>query len=64
MEIQRVSEVPWRHRLFDSLVVFQNYLVDESARRFGGRINIEDFAGPIHTNYPITLLAEPGTASV
>jgi amino acid adenylation domain-containing protein/non-ribosomal peptide synthase protein (TIGR01720 family) len=60
IEIQRVSEVPWRHRLFGSLVVFQNYLVDESARRFGGQIRIEDFAGPIHTNYPITLLAGPG----
>ncbi len=60
MEIQRASEVPWRHRLFDSLVVFQNYLVDESARRFGGQIHIEDFAGPVHTNYPIMLLAEPG----
>jgi amino acid adenylation domain-containing protein/non-ribosomal peptide synthase protein (TIGR01720 family) len=59
MEIQRVSEVPWRCRLFDSVIVFQNYLVDESARRFGGRITIEDFAGPIHTNYPLMLLAEP-----
>lgn len=59
IEIQRVSEVPWRRRLFDSLVVFQNYLVDDSARRFGGRITIEDFAAPIHTNYPIMLLAEP-----
>ena len=35
MEIQRNSEVPWRYRLFDSLIVFQNYLVDDSARRLG-----------------------------
>jgi amino acid adenylation domain-containing protein/non-ribosomal peptide synthase protein (TIGR01720 family) len=60
IEIQRVSEVPWQHRLFDSLVVFQNYLVDDSARRFGAGITIEDFVAPIHTNYPIMLLAEPG----
>jgi hypothetical protein len=60
MDIQRVSEVPWRHRLFDSLVVFQNYQVDESARRFGAHIQIEDFVGPIHTNYALLLLAEPG----
>ena len=32
-EIQRESEVPWRYRLFESLVVFQNYLVDDSACR-------------------------------
>jgi amino acid adenylation domain-containing protein/non-ribosomal peptide synthase protein (TIGR01720 family) len=60
-EIQRCSEMPARHRLFDSLVVFQNYLVDEEARRFGANIVIADFAGPIHTNYPVLLLAEPGT---
>jgi len=59
MEIQGWSEVPWRHRLFDSLIVFQNYLVDESARRFGERIEITGFAGPVHTNYPVLLLAEP-----
>ena len=61
MEIQRVSEVPWRYRLFDSLIVFQNYLVDESARRLGGAVDIADFAGPVHSNYPVLLLAEPGT---
>jgi aryl carrier-like protein len=61
LEIQDCSEVPWQHRLFDSLVVFQNYLVDEAARRFGGHIDIAEFTGPIHTNYPVLLLAEPGT---
>jgi amino acid adenylation domain-containing protein/non-ribosomal peptide synthase protein (TIGR01720 family) len=60
MEIQRNSEVPWRYRLFDSLIVFQNYLVDDGARRLGEKIQIEDFVGPIHTNYPVLLLAEPG----
>jgi amino acid adenylation domain-containing protein/non-ribosomal peptide synthase protein (TIGR01720 family) len=60
MDIQRVSEVPWRHRLFDSLVVFQNYAVDESARRFGDSVRIEDFVGPVHNNCAMLLLAEPG----
>jgi amino acid adenylation domain-containing protein/non-ribosomal peptide synthase protein (TIGR01720 family) len=60
MEIQRLSEVPWRYRLFETVVVFQNYLVDESARSFGGHVGITDFVGPIHTNYPVMLLAEPG----
>jgi acyl carrier protein len=59
MEIQRNSEVPWRYRLFDSLIVFQNYLVDDSARRLGEKVEIQDFVGPIHTNYPVLLLAEP-----
>jgi amino acid adenylation domain-containing protein/FkbH-like protein/non-ribosomal peptide synthase protein (TIGR01720 family) len=61
MEIQRGSEVPWRYRLFDSLIVFQNYLVDDSARGLGGTVEIADFAGPVHSNYPVLLLAEPGT---
>ena len=61
VEIQKVSEVPWRHRLFDSVVVVQNYVVDDAARRFGEQVAIEDFAGPIHTNYPVMLLAVPGS---
>jgi amino acid adenylation domain-containing protein/non-ribosomal peptide synthase protein (TIGR01720 family) len=60
MEIQRSSEVPWRYRLFDSLIVFQNYLVDDSARRLSEKVQTEDFVAPIHTNYPVLLLAEPG----
>ena len=60
MEIQRSSEVPWRYRLFDSLIVFQNYLVDDAARRLSEKVQIEDFVAPIHTNYPVLLLAEPG----
>jgi amino acid adenylation domain-containing protein/non-ribosomal peptide synthase protein (TIGR01720 family) len=60
VEIQAVTEVPWRTRLFDSLVVFQNYLVDDTARRFGDRIEIREFAGPVHTNFPVLLLADPG----
>jgi amino acid adenylation domain-containing protein/non-ribosomal peptide synthase protein (TIGR01720 family) len=59
MQVQGWSEVPWRERLFESLVVFQNYRVNESARQLGGGVVIRDFEGPIHTNYPITLLAEP-----
>jgi acyl carrier protein len=60
MDIQRCSEVPWRHRLFDSMIVFQNYLIDESARHLGGSIEIADFSGPVHTNFPLMILAEPG----
>ena len=59
LEIQDCSEVPWQFRLFESLVVFQNYFVDEAARRFGGHIDIAEFIRPIHTNYPVLLLAEP-----
>jgi non-ribosomal peptide synthetase component F len=59
-DIQKWSDVPFRHRLFESLVVFQNYAVDESARKFGQDVEITDFDGPIHTAYSLLLLAEPG----
>jgi len=59
MQVQGWSEVSWRERLFESLVVFQNYQVHETARQLGGSVVIRDFEGPIHTNYPMTLLAEP-----
>ena len=60
--IQSWSEFPWQHRLFDSLVVVQNYVVDESARRCGPDLVIEDFDGPIHTNFPLLILVEPEAA--
>ena len=58
-EIQRLSKVAPGRRLFDSLVVFQNYQIDSEAKSFGGRVPIADFVGPIHSNYPLFLLAEP-----
>ena len=59
MEIQRSSEMPWRYRLFDSVIAFQNYTVDESARSFGGHIEMADFGKPLHTKYPFMLIASP-----
>ena len=60
VQVRGWSEMPWRHRLFDSLLVFQNYLVDDAARRLGSDVTIRDFTGPLHTNYALTLLAVPG----
>ena len=59
MQVQEWSEVPWRFRLFESLVVFQNYVVDEAAWRLGD-IAIQDFVAPIRTNFPLTLVVVPG----
>ena len=61
-QIQSWTEVPWKHRLFDSIVVVQNYLVDDAARRLGSDVAISDFVGPIHTNFPLLVLVEPETA--
>jgi non-ribosomal peptide synthase protein (TIGR01720 family) len=60
--VQSWTDVPWRDRLFDSIVVVQNYLVDDRARRLGGDVTISDFVGPIHTNFPLLVLIEPEAA--
>jgi len=59
LDIQSQSGVPEHRRLFDSLVVFQNYRIDDASKSLGGQVKISDFAGPIHTNYPLLFLVEP-----
>ena len=58
-DIQQWASVPWRLRLFDSLVVFQNYQVDEAVLRWGA-IDLEPVAVPDETGYPLTLTVTPG----
>jgi len=57
-DIQHWAGVPWRFRLFDSLVVFQNYQVSESELRWGA-VDVELLAAPEATNYPLTLNVTP-----
>ena len=49
-DIQQQSQVPWRHRLFDSLVVFQNYRVDEDAQRIGRQVSCRLVSAPEASN--------------
>jgi non-ribosomal peptide synthetase component F len=58
-QIQEWAGVPWRLRLFDSLLVFQNYVVDEAVLRLGAAV-VEPVAAPERTNYPLTLTVTPG----
>jgi non-ribosomal peptide synthetase component F len=57
--IQEWGRVPLRLRLFESLVVFQNYVVGHEARRMGP-VGIEIVSAPEATNFPVTLTATPG----
>ncbi len=57
-DIQRWAEVPLRLRLFDSLVVFQNYQVDGDVLHWPG-IELELLAAPDTTGYPLTLTVTP-----
>jgi non-ribosomal peptide synthetase component F len=59
--IQEWIGLPWRLRLFESLIVFQNYVVGDSARHLGADAMVRLVHGPDATNYPLTLVVVPGS---
>lgn len=56
-DIKACSDLPWNARLFSTLVVFQNYLGAEAQL---GRARMVDLHAPVRTNYPLTLVINPG----
>jgi non-ribosomal peptide synthase protein (TIGR01720 family) len=60
VRIQELAGVPFRLRLFESLIVFQNYVVSERSGRMGSRASLRLIDGPDATNYPLTLVVVPG----
>ena len=57
-DIQQWAGLPWRDRLFDSLLVFQNYQVNDADLSWGA-VDVELLQGPDATNYPLTLNVMP-----
>jgi non-ribosomal peptide synthase protein (TIGR01720 family) len=57
--IQAVSKVPWHHRLFDTLLVFQNYQVDAAIGRLGESAKLIPVQAPEATNYALTITVKP-----
>ncbi len=65
VHVQGWSEVPRGMPLFESIVVFAQYLSNGSSSaqpQFGPSIEIRDIVGIEQTNYPLTLTALPGAA--
>ncbi len=60
-QIQSWSGIPWRHRLFDSLIVFQNYASGGATERLSESVTVEVVDAPESTNYPLTLTVVPGS---
>ncbi|MEM9275513.1 MAG: amino acid adenylation domain-containing protein, partial [Cyanobacteria bacterium P01_F01_bin.143] len=59
IKIQGWSEIAKGFPLFESLVVFENYVVDESLKQNNINLEIEGSHGFERTNYPITLIVVP-----
>ena len=59
-QIQGWSGIPWRYRLFDSLIVFQNYASGGATERLSESVTVEVADAPESTNYPLTLTVVPG----
>jgi amino acid adenylation domain-containing protein/non-ribosomal peptide synthase protein (TIGR01720 family) len=58
--IQGVSEIPWHYRLFDTLLVFQNYQVDAAIGHLGRSLRLVPVQAPEATNYALTIAVSPG----
>ena len=57
VDIHGWSELPREAPLFSSIVVFENYPVDESLHALPGSLKFSDFRSAERTNYPLTLVA-------
>ncbi|NJM22257.1 MAG: amino acid adenylation domain-containing protein [Richelia sp. SM1_7_0] len=60
VDIQGWSEVPRDIPLFESLVVFENYPLNGSLKAHNDSIQVTNIRNFEQTNYPLTLVAEPG----
>ena len=60
VDVQRWSDVPRSSTLFDSIVVFENYPVDESVAEHSRELTVEDSDLYETTNYPLTVIAAGG----
>ncbi|KAB8334017.1 AMP-binding protein, partial [Scytonema tolypothrichoides VB-61278] len=60
VQIQRLSDVPQGLPLFESIVVFENYPVDAALQQQNSNLHIGDVRTIEQTNYPLTVIAQPG----
>jgi amino acid adenylation domain-containing protein/non-ribosomal peptide synthase protein (TIGR01720 family) len=59
-EIQNVSQVPNGIALFESLLVFENYPLDDVFESSAACFQIDNFHAIEYNNYPLTVLMIPG----
>jgi len=60
-EIQDASSIPWVTPMFESLVVFQNYRINDLTFDMGSEVKVTEVSTPVRTNFALTLVVIPGT---
>ena len=60
VDIQDWSQVPRGLALFESILIFENYPVDQSLREQEGSLSIDSIATREQTNYPINVISASG----
>ena len=60
IQVQGWSDVPRKLPLFESLYIFENYLVDAVAVEDFGNLRVRDIRAIAKTNYPLTLMVYQG----
>ena len=61
VEVKRCSDVPGGQNLFNSIVVFENFPIDKAPVEKLKKLKISDVRYREQSNYPIAILAVPGT---
>ncbi|MEG4496904.1 amino acid adenylation domain-containing protein [Microcoleus sp. F10-C6] len=61
VQIHQVSEIPSGQPLFESILVFNNYPMDASKWQLSASIGASNYQTYEKTNYPLTVLVEPGS---
>jgi len=60
VDVQRYSEVPSKEALFESILVFENYPIDESLEDSQASMDVCSVEAFQQTNFPLTLICIPG----
>jgi amino acid adenylation domain-containing protein/non-ribosomal peptide synthase protein (TIGR01720 family) len=63
-QLQRWAEVPRGLPLFESILSFENYPVDDSLRELTQTLDLSDVHNHSETNYPITVIVAPHASLV
>src|SRR5262249_55886112 len=58
-DIQGWSEIGRGRQLFESILIFENYPVDESLKEQGGSLEIDEVHTREQTDYPLTVVIAP-----